>query len=1214
MKRHATKVLLVLLFGLMMLRSAAFGQTTSAMLTGVVYDPSGAVVPGALVKAIDTRTRFSFETATTLEGAFAFPALQAGDYTIEVENKGFKKLVKTGVILNASDKTYMGVLVLEVGGVSEVVTVSADPGILQVKTASGEMGDVVTGREVREVGLNGRNILQMLGGIPGVIPTGGEFAQAGPGGLGTYSINGTRTNQHNLTIDGTTNVDTGSNGSQHVMMGMDSIAEFKVLTSNYQAEYGRASGGDIKIVTRGGGSQFHGTGYIFHRHEGLNSNTFLNNADGRRADGTEINARQLYRYNTPGYNISGPIAFTNGLREKLFFFWGQEWQKQLVPRTLAAQVRMPTELEVQGDFGQTLDGNGNKVTIKDPITGQPFSDNKIPSGRINQSGQNILKLFNRYLNAPQLMPVFNHNSQVSTNNPRRQETIRIDYRLGERITIFGRFTQDKDKSLLPYGVAQQNFAWIPTDYRQPGRNGSLNITASISSTLVNEFLFGPSQNNVAMDSVDSTAGTMTGLGLTFTPPYPYSPSQRVGVLFSGTPNQNFGAMNTAFAFPYKNSNTTFDFVDNLSKVWGKHIIKIGIFMQRSRKDQSAGSSMTMTFANNAANPSNSGHPYANALLGNFETLTEPQKSVFQGQYRYTNIEWYLQDNFRLHRNLTLDYGIRFYIMTPQYDVSLQAAYFNPALWNPQKAVRLYRPAPGSRAVDPLNPSVLLPGYLATRIVPGSGDPWNGLGVAGDGYLAGGVESRGVQYGPRFGFAYDLFGKGKTVLRGGYGLGYDRASGNTLAFAGVGGPPFNVAPTFNRGNLDTVGTAGSSVALGYANNVFGVDPAGQIPNTHNFSLQFQQDVGFKTVISIGYVGSISIHLPMRRNLNYIPLGTMFEKWAQDATKFPGNVVPDSDPSIPQIYKDKGFKFDGSKALDAAFLRPYQGYGIIQFLEFAGSSNYHSMQITVNRKFTRDFTYALAYTWSKALDTLDSDMAMIGYPTEVRAREYRRAGFDRRHVLTVRYVWYLPRLSTKFHNNRVIKQIFDDWELSGLSIFATGTPWEFAFPSLQPNRSQSITGSPDYAPRLLLTGDPTGPRERTMWFDPSVLKLPDIGSAGYGPRNYMSAGDLNQQDIMVHKNFPIGGGDSSRRIQIRFEMFNAFNHPSFLGINSALTWNIAADFSDYQAHQQYSEQWVRNTRTGVNPASSSKMGQALGEVNSLYPSGSRRVIQLAAKVYF
>ena len=324
----------------------ASSQTTSASLSGTVHDPSGAAVPGATVRAIDTRTNLSVETITTSEGTFAFPSLQPGNYTVEAEMTGFKKYVRSGVILNASDKASTGVITVEVGGLSETVSVNADAGMMQIKTTSGEIGEAVTGRQVQELALNGRNVLDLIRTVPGVVNTGANFQAAGPGGFGNISINGSRANQHNLTIDGSTNVDTGSNGTQHIMMNMDAIAEFKVLTSNYQAEYGRASGGDIKIVTRGGGSQFHATGYLFHRHEGLNSNTFFANADGRRADGTEVNPRQFYRYNYPGYNVGGPIPITKSLKERLFFFWGQEWHQQLVPQTSPYQVRMPTDLEV----------------------------------------------------------------------------------------------------------------------------------------------------------------------------------------------------------------------------------------------------------------------------------------------------------------------------------------------------------------------------------------------------------------------------------------------------------------------------------------------------------------------------------------------------------------------------------------------------------------------------------------------------------------------------------------------------------------------------------------------------------------------------------------------------------------------------------------------------------------------------------------------------
>lgn len=357
--------------------------------------------------------------------------------------------------------------------------------------------------------------------------------------------------------------------------------------------------------------------------------------------------------------------------------------------------------------------------------------------------------------------------------------------------------------------------------------------------------------------------------------------------------------------------------------------------------------------------------------------------------------------------------------------------------------------------------------------------------------------------------------------------------------------------------------------------------------------------------------MSSHLSQGVNLNTIPLGTQFQRWAQDPTKFTGGVIPDSDPSIPQIYKDKGFKFDGSKALNSVHLRPYPGYGSINFTTGGGSSNYHSLQISLNRKFTRDFTYSLAYTWGRAMDTANGDTEFLpNY--NIRGIQYRRASFDRRQTFSVNYIYNLPRLSPKLGDHWLAKGVFDGWELSGITQLQTGSPSELGF-GIEPATGRSITGSPDIGARFVLTGDPTGPRTRDQWFDPSVFKLPEIGTDGTGSRTYLENPGLNVTDLSVFKNFALPGGDNNRRIQIRFEFFNAFNHTNFSSFFGTMTWNLASNWSDYTAKSKFDPQWVRNTRTGVNPGTG-RLGRALGEVSGQPAIASRRVIQMAAKIYF
>ncbi|MCU1233912.1 MAG: TonB-dependent receptor, plug, partial [Candidatus Solibacter sp.] len=620
MKRFLTIVVGVLLATVLPVRS----QTITGSISGSVLDASEGAVANAKIIAVEQERKVTTQTVTDVTGRFVFPQMPPGTYSITVEAAGFKKLRKSNVVLNGNERLALGNLALEIGSVDQSVEVHADA--LQLQTESGERSETMNTKVLQNIAINGRSYLPLVALIPGVT-TAPNLQTAGHAGIGNISANGGRANQNNLTLDGVGDVDTGNNGDQLATISLDSVQEFRVLTSNYQAEYGRSSSAQISVVTKSGTSDFHGSAYWFHRHEGLNANNWKSNRDGQ--------ARRDQRYNDLGYTIGGPVFIPNHFnrnKNKLFFFFSQEYQRQLNPQGTRNQT-VPTDLERQGNFSASVDKNGIPVTIKDPTTGLPFPGNIIPANRLYAPGIAVLNLYPKtnFLLGPNGLPNrgFNFTSQISDSYPRREDLLRGDYNLSEKWKLFARFVNNSDAVTSYYGsfVLGSAIPLVPIRDARPGEGLATNVTTLISPTMTNEFTWGFGKNTINIDpTTDGLTRAKTGINLPvlypdavqkdFIPTFAFNGSRLAGTASFGTNNA-----------PFFNYNTTIEWIDNLSKVWNQHTIKAGIYIQRSRKDQTsfANANGSYDFSDDASNPLDTGFGFANAALGIYRNFTQASK-------------------------------------------------------------------------------------------------------------------------------------------------------------------------------------------------------------------------------------------------------------------------------------------------------------------------------------------------------------------------------------------------------------------------------------------------------------------------------------------------------------------------------------------------------------------------------------------------------------
>jgi hypothetical protein len=1166
--------------------SPALGQITTGTIVGTIKDSQGGVIPGAtLTLTSESRGTQLVDATANASGDFVFANVPPDRYSIQVAMDGFKTLRRTGVTVSAGDRVVLGTLAIEVGGMSETVQVRSEAPLIQAST--GERSFAITTDSVENLPISNRSFVQLATLAPGVAGTGNNPARIGGGGA------------NNVMMDGVSTMDTGSN-SVLLQMNVESIAEVKVLVSNYQAEYGRSSGLQITAVTKSGTNQFRGSTYAVMRDSDWNSNSRTNNLNGDPK--TVLQEKDL------GYSVGGPIGKPGG-NNKLFFFYSHEF----APRTSGNDVvryRMPTLLERQGDFSQTLDNNGGLYNlIRDAATGLPctgsdtrgcFRDGgvlgRIPASRLYQTGLNILKTF----------PVPNiaagagqpYNFEITRPSEKLmawQPAARLDYQPMQSLrgtfkysgwgqqnpvingTIPGFNDSQQYKPVVGTWAVTANYTFTPTTFLEATYGHAQN---ELTGCGLAQGGTGPTycQNGFAMNDIANRNNAGLG-GLPYLFPdanvidpsyYAYealngvnpvtwdgsrivmAPSYNWGSRISNN-NPNYAPPNTPFP-GFLNKNATDDVSISLTKILGRHTLKTGFYNTHSLKaQQRQGWAGTLTFSNDNNNPIDSTFGYANAALGIFSQYNQLSKYV-EGSFVYNNTEGYVQDNWKINSRLTMDYGVRLVHQQPQFDELGQASNFLPDQWVAAQAPLLYAAgcpnnvnpcATGNRqARHPVTGQLLGPGTSAAigTLVPNSGKTTNGLFLSGQGIAETTYTWPALRFAPRFGMAYDVTGHQKIVARGGVGLFFDRPSGNSI-YPQVQNPPTIRNVTVRNAQLQDL-ASGLQTEGAPALNVFEYD--GNLPASTQWNAGVQMTLPWASAIDIEYVGQHGYNTLESVNLNAVDFGAAFLAGNQDPT-LAASPTP------------------GATAISSDLMRAFRGYANVSQQLGRGWRTFHSLQLSFNRRFTR----GLAFGFNDTIVLYDhqSTAARLQHNTDgtysiradqAEADELLGRAIANRHTFKGNVVWDLPDIpADQGPTLRALALIANDWQLSGVWTAATGSAYTVGFNYQNGGGNVNLTGSPDYGARVRLVGDPGSGcgSDPLQQFTTSAFQGPTFNSLGLeSGADYLRGCFTNTIDVAIARNVPIGG---NRNIQLRVEMFNAPNSAIVTGRNTTMNLNTPTD---------------------------------------------------------
>jgi hypothetical protein len=1125
--RYLLSALCVALIALLF--SATAGAQENATITGTVTDPSGAAIPNATVSVTHVATGTVHTAQSDAAGLFSFPGLQIGIYDLKVAANGFKSYDKAGLVLNEA-QTLRADAKLEVGSAAQTVTVQAD--VLQVQSETSEVSTLITGQQILQLSTNGRNVMSLttLGtGVTNMLPSfNGVTAQ---GSSAEINFNGSRYDHNNWLIDNGEVYDRGSGGKLDVAISPDALAEFQVLSSNYQPDYGIASGGTVSMVLTSGSAKFHGGVWEFNRNDAFDSDYYFFKQHDQPSP--EL------RLNIFGGNIGGPVWIPhvyNENKNKTFFFVNEEWRKFIQGANPSLTNTIPAaDFPTAGADLQYTPLSGNPLIVpntSDPaklqqyanaglVAGQPFNQSSpgvytIPEALIDPNA--VLFMGTGAIPKPNTSTGGVAQYIASPKQPTdvREDVVRIDHHFNEKYTLMGHWVHDQmSQTIYPDMWSNNSYVTTGDVFANPSWGSVIRLTQALSPTVLNE-----TSLNVNGNTIDITPAGIyqqpSGWGAVGIFSGNNTLNRLPSIDFSGAPNTNW----TINYWPWHNSYLNYQIRDDLSWTRGLHAFKFGFGYMRNDKNQQqqADTQGDYTFSQS----SYSDDAYANFLLG-FASSYQQLQQLNTDHWINNTYSVYVNDNWHVSPTLTLNLGIRWDLLPHVYEKNNRTSNFIPGDFS---AAQTQSPDPATGALNPNGPGFSQPA--------GAPVPFylNGVRLAGvDGFARGLVKNSYGTVQPRVGFAEDLFGNGKTVIRGGFGMFFERVQGNDI-YGTDTNAPFAYQPSVSAvyfSNPNTSNQSGQTASAPFfPSNFTNLNYYYPSPGTAQFSLGVQHEIAPSIISAVQYVGMTAWHQNDERAINTLPLNDVADREAVATAGANSNLY-----------------------------RQYQGFGGITQIENITNSSYHSLQASLRMENKHGLTVQLAYTWSHEIDIQSGDLTstnqqgsggQISNPFNI---EYDRGSgtIDRRNVFGANYIYNLPFFLNS--SNGFARGVLGGWQISGITQAESGNPVNSTFSPDTVGLGGGTTNRPNLVSSIAY------PKKQLSWFNTSSFGAPTAPWDGGANNGFGSAGKdtivgpgLFNWNLSLFKEFHITRGEGPR-IQLRAESYNTFNHTEWNNIDTGFT---------------------------------------------------------------